>query len=299
MVLKHANEFKLWGGGVYTSIHGTIHRPITLVFQINEMTTDLPGSEGIRAWTRKMEVKLVNYLQVSVFCFWLWSQTSPKRGKSKKESNTQTHWQELSGPSRSTCPWLSCLLGLFHTALVCSKVLAWLWILSLYGLRSFRGHTQAFKDLRETPCWNVYIISSSQPHLQVAHIASYSADNSGSSLLGFGTHHFLLTLPVISSLLSHLAFTQVQPAFECVFNGMPKHFEKSCSVFTLKHLGYRRNWINDADFFFFFHYNHSSVSLSSNTNSRFGTWISFTNAMKSTVLPLLPNDIWSEMECQL
>lgn len=61
---------------------------------------------------------------------------------------------------------------------------------------------------------------------------------SSSSRLGFSAHHFLLILPVVSFLLSHLALTQVQPASECVFIGIPKRFEKPCSVFTaLKHLG--------------------------------------------------------------
>lgn len=67
--------------------------------------------------------------------------------------------------------------------------------------------------------------------------------NSSPSLLGLSTHHFLLIPPVVSFLLSHLALTQqVQPASESVFIGLPKHFEKPCSVSSAReHLDYRRN----------------------------------------------------------
>lgn len=93
-------------------------------------------------------------------------------------------------------------------------------------------------------------------------------------------------------LLSHLALTQVQPASECVFIGIPKHFEKPCSVSTaLEHLGYRRNWTDDVDFFI-------TISLQLAcpvTPKNVKTWTSFT----VTLFPLNPSDSWSEMECWL
>ena len=46
---------------VYTFVYGTVYIPT--------MAIELPGCEGTGPWTRKMEIKFVNYLQVLVLCF--------------------------------------------------------------------------------------------------------------------------------------------------------------------------------------------------------------------------------------
>lgn len=133
--------------------------------------------------------------------------------------------------------------------------------------------------------------------MQPARIASYSA---ASTLAPLSLAPALITS--FCPCLWFLLFCHIWPSpkFSLLLSVCLSAFlsilEGPVSVFTLKHLGYRGNRINDVDFF--------SITMTLQlacpvTPINFETWIRFTNAMKSTVFPLLPNDIWSETECHV
>lgn len=87
-----------------------------------------------------------------------------------------------------------------HTALMCSKLLAWLWKLSLYGLRSPRGQTgfQKFEGASLLKCLHYFLFTAAEANC--THCFLLGRLNSSPSLLGLSTHHFLLIPPVVSFL---------------------------------------------------------------------------------------------------
>lgn len=186
--------------------------------------------------------------------------------KEKRQRNICTHWRELAWLPWSAGPWPSWVLGLGVSHSPNLQQTAGLIVNIIFLGALVTQRASGFSKIWRSLLVKMFTLFPFYSCISQLHTLLPTLQIKFQPLFPWFKHSSLLLIPpVVSFLLSHLALTQqVQPASESVFIGLPKHFEKPCSVsIARERLDYRKNWI-DVDFF---HYSYSLVIMSNNTNT--------------------------------
>lgn len=149
--------------------------------------------------------------------FHSWSQTSPERGKRRR--NIWTPRGELAQPLLSMGPWPFQLpdLVVSHSPSLQQTAGLVVNIFFIWALVIQRANTgfQGYEGNSLLKCLRYFLFAAA--HANGAQRVVLCRLDSSSFSLDSSTHHFLQILPVVSSLWSHLALTQVQPSSEGVY----------------------------------------------------------------------------------